>query len=193
MPRRPPKDNGPKGPFAPYFADVLPNGYREALRRACVVCLDECYEAIRSAPTRSGFAETAISNHLPSRYASYYDGLFAREWTTTVAVVGWKLAQSGKPKLACVAEELALNALIREAITQLEMHDEASDEAVWGDFRDVAFEDEDFLYLFDPAFDGIENDPEAIEHLTLVGLPFPEWFKPFSPEQSGVPHPFCID
>jgi hypothetical protein len=192
-PRRPPKDRGPAEPFAPYFAGVLPETHREALRDASITYLEACYDALREAPVGSSFADTAIADHLPSRYDSYYDGLFAKQWTTTVAVVGWRLAQLTRPKLSCVAEELALHALIREAITRLEMHDRDSDDAAWGAFRDLAFEDEDFLYLFDPAFDGIENDPEAIEHLSLVGLPFSEWFKPFSARESGVPHPLCLD
>jgi hypothetical protein len=191
--RRPPKDCGPQQPFAPYFADVLPETHREALRRASVVYLEECYDTLRSTPTGSDFRETAITEHLPPRYDSYYDGLFAKEWTTTVAVVGWKLAQRGKPQITCVAEELALFALMREAITQLDLHDQSSDASAWGDFRDLAFEDEDFLYLFDPSFDGIEDDPEAIEHLTLVNLSFPQWFKPFAAEDGGTPHPFCLD
>ncbi|HJS93738.1 MAG TPA: hypothetical protein VJ741_05705 [Solirubrobacteraceae bacterium] len=189
---RPPKDCGPQEPFAPYFANILPDTHREALRRASVIYLEECYDAIRSTPLDADFRETAIAEHLPTRFEPYYDGLFAKEWTTTVAIVGWKLAQEGRPKLACLAEELALNALIREAITQLEIHDQDSDDGAWGDFRDLAFEDEDFLYLFDPAFDGIEDDPEATEHLTLVGLPFAQWFKPFSAQQAGLPHPFCL-
>jgi hypothetical protein len=190
---RPVKDCGPKQPFAPYFADVLPESHREALRSASITYLEECYDALHSTPGHASFVETAIAEHLPPRYERYYDGLFAKEWTTAVAVVGWKLAQRERPALSCVAEELALNALIREAVTQLEMHDQESDRAAWDDFRDLAFEDEDFGYLFDPAFDGIENDPEAVRELTLVGLPFPEWFKPFSPDESGIPHPFCLD
>ena len=121
---RPPKDCGPEQPFAPYFADVLPESHREALRWACVTYLEECYDALRSTPAGSDFRETAIADHLPQRYDSCYDGLFAKEWTTTIAVVGWKLAQPGKPQLACVAEELALYALMREAIAQLDMHDQ---------------------------------------------------------------------
>jgi len=70
-----------------------------------------------------GLRRRQSAKHLPPRYSYYYDASFAREWTTTVAVVGWKLAQPDKPRLACVAEELALNALIREAVTHLEMRD----------------------------------------------------------------------
>ena len=106
---RPPKDSGLQQAFAPYFADLLPNSHREALRAASVLYLEECYDALRSVSPESGFAKTAIAEHLPQRYESYYNGLFAKEWTTTVAVAGWKLAQRGQPTLACLAEELALN------------------------------------------------------------------------------------
>jgi len=190
---RPPKDCGPAQPFATHFKDVLTESHREALRAASVIYLEECYDALRSTPPEASFEDTAITAYLPLRYAHYYDGLFAKEWTTTVAIVGWKLAQRGRPRLACVAEELALNAIVREANAYLEIHDQESDTAAWDDFRDLAFEDEDYRYLFDPAFDGIESDAEAAERLTLVGLPFPEWFKPFSPTESGMPHPLCLE
>lgn len=175
------------------FHEVLPKEYREALRSAAIVYLDECYAAVQRCAAGERFAEMDVAAHLPPRYAHYYDGLFAKEWTTTVAVVGWKLSQRERPMFSCLAEELALNALIREAEVQLELHGGRSDHARWGDFRDWALEDQDFLYLFDPAFDGIEDDAVAKERFTFVGLPFAEWFMPFNAPRNGAPHPYCVD
>jgi hypothetical protein len=191
--RRPPaKEVGKLPPFAAAYADVLPASHREALRDAAVTYVDECFSAIAEGQPGQSYAETPIGSYLPSRYEHYYDGRFARDWTTTVAVVGWKLAQPGEVALACVAEELALFALIRQAQVLLDLRERETDEQAWSDFRDLVFEDEDFLFLFNPEFDGIEETEWAREH-AVVGLKFSEWFRPFEPASHGAPHPFNLD
>jgi hypothetical protein len=191
--RRPPaKEVGKPPPYAAAYADVLPGSHREALREAAVTYLDECFAAIADGAPGESYADTPIGSYLPSRYEQYYDGRFARDWTTTVAVVGWKLAQPSEVTLACVAEELALFALIRQARMLLDLGERESDEQAWSDFRDLVFEDEDFLFLFNPELDGIEETEWAREH-AVVGLKFSEWFRPFDPASHGVPHPFNLD
>ncbi len=107
-------------------------------------------------------------------------------------MVGWKLAQPGEVMLSCVAEELALWALIKQAEVQFEIADEESDPDAWSDFREFVFEDEDFLWLYSPELDGIEESEWGREH-AVVNLRFSEWFKPFRVEASGAPHPFNLD
>jgi len=191
--RRPPaKEVGKPPPFAAAFADVLPASHREALRDAAITYLDECFSAIADGEPGQSYADTPIGSYLPSRYEQYYDGRFARDWTTTVAVVGWKLAQPGEVTLACVAEELALFALIRQARMLLDLRERGSDEQAWSDFHDLVFEDEDFLFLFNPELDGIEETEWARQH-AVVGLKFNEWFQPFDPASHGAPHPYNLD
>jgi hypothetical protein len=191
--RRPPaKEVGKLPPFAAAYADVLPASHREALRDAAITYLDECFSAIAEGEPGQSYADTPIGSYLPSRYEQYYDGRFARDWTTTAAVVGWKLAQPGEVTLACVAEELALFALIRQARMLLDLRERESDEQAWSDFRDLVFEDEDFLFLFNPEFDGIEETEWARQH-AVVGIKFNEWFRPFDPASHGAPHPFNLD
>ena len=91
-----------------------------------------------------------------------------------------------------MAEELALFALTRHAQVLLDLRDQESDQQAWSDFRDLAFEDEDFLWLFNAEFDGIEETEWARQH-AVVGLKFNEWFKPFDVPSHGAPHPFCLD
>jgi hypothetical protein len=85
-----------------------------------------------------------------------------------------------------------LFALIRQARMLLDLREEESDEQAWSDFRDLVFEDEDFLFLFNPEFDGIEETDWARQH-AVVGLKFSEWFQPFDPAGHGAPHPFSLD
>jgi hypothetical protein len=186
------KEVGEPPPYAAAYADVLPQSHRQALRDAAITYLDECFSAIAEGEPGQSYADTPIGSYLPQRYEHYYDGRFARDWATTVAVVGWKLAQPGRLALACVAEELALFALIRKAQVLLDLREIENDEQAWSDFRDLAFEDEDFLFLFNPEFDGIEETDWAREH-AVVGLKFNEWFRPFDPASHGAPHPFSLD
>jgi hypothetical protein len=107
-------------------------------------------------------------------------------------VVGLKLAQPDNITLACVAEELALYALVRQAQVLLDLREAENDEQAWNDFRDLAFEDEGFLFLFDPELDGIEETEWARQH-AVACLKFNEWFRPFDPSSHGAPHPFSLD
>lgn len=191
--RTPPaKQVGKLPPFATAYSDVLPASHQEALRDASITYLDECFSAIADGEPGESYAATSIGSYLPSRYEQYYDGRFARDWTTTVTVVGWKLSQPGEVTLACVAEELALFALIRHAQVLLELRDDESDRQAWSDFRDLVFEDEDFLFLLNAEFDGIEETEWARQH-AVVGLKFSEWFRPFDTASHGSPHPFSLD
>jgi hypothetical protein len=191
--RTPPtKQVGKLPPFATAYADALPASHQEALRDAAITYLDECFSAIADGEPGQSYADTPIGSYLPQRYEQYYDGRFARDWATTVAVVGWKLAQPGDVALACVAEELALFALIRQAQVLLDLREEENDDQAWSDFRDLAFADEDFLFLFNPELDGIEETGWARQH-AVVGLKFNEWFRPFDAPSHGAPHPFSLD
>ncbi len=133
-----------------------------------------------------------IGWYLPRRYEHYYDGRFARDWVATVTVVGWKFGQPGEVSLSCVAEELALWTLMKQAEVQLDIANEESDPNPWSDFREFAFEDEDFLWLYSPELDGIEESDWARER-AVANLKFSEWFRPFSVEAAGAPHPFNLD
>ena len=71
---------------------MLPESLREALRDSAITYLDECFSSVAEGEPGQSYADTPIGSYLPQRYEQYYDGRFAREWATTVAVVGWKLA-----------------------------------------------------------------------------------------------------
>lgn len=186
-----PKDVGPHAPYAEAYADVLTASQREALRIAATTYLDACFMSLEETPYDRSLVDTHLGAYLPERYAHFYDHGFGRAWTTCVAVVGAKLAQRGPVALACVAEELALNAIVHEARATLDLHGAPDDDADWDAFYDFAFEDEDWKYLFDDRLDGIEDDPQAIAELMLVNLSFARWFRPFG-GSNPRPHPFIL-
>jgi hypothetical protein len=130
--------------------------------------------------------------HLPSRYLHGYTLLFYKQFAVCIITVAWKLAQPKHIPLSSVAEELAAWAIINQAkaLTEEDEDGEAI-EKVLEKFIDVYFEDLDFEFLFDNAYDGIDES-EAVQELGMSSLAFNDWFKPFSDEPSRIAHPYVI-
>lgn len=133
-----------------YDRQELPERGWRALREAVVVMTDHLQMDLESMAQGGGFADTFAARHLPDKYLPSYDLGFLRRFLVCVVVAGWKLFDPAhEHRLACTAEELALNAIFRCAEGLLE---EAGEDPVpFEDVEDVAFEDTDFATLFDPA------------------------------------------
>ena len=177
--------------YARAYREVLTDAQRSALENASVVYVDECFQALEDARHGELLTDTAIDWYLPERYAHHYHQGFGRRWTVTVVTVGWKLGQPRRVRLSCVAEELALNALVQHARAHLDLPGTPDSARDWDDFYEWAFQDEDWRYLFDRSMDGIEDDPEAQRAFDLVNLEFPKWFEPFGASYPR-PHPFAV-
>lgn len=65
----------------------------------------------------------------------------------------------------------------------------ASDQDDLETFIDAYFEDLDFEFLYDNAYDGID-ETEVAEKLGISSLAFDDWFQPFSDEPERIPHPY---
>lgn len=165
----------------------LPKRIQRALGDAAVIVLDEFLEDLASLGRGEPFAQTAMADALPRKYLPRYNILFAKEFVVCVSTVVWKLQSPDPQDLACVAEELALNAIIQQAGVNLELQGREAD---LDDVYEEAFQDTDFEFLFDPKFDGIEES-EMADWLRMANLRFEDWFKPFA----NVPfvHPFVAD
>ena len=98
------------------------------------------------APEGTGWAaladELVLATYLPERDAARYSPVFIKQFALCLFTVAWKLAQPEWIRPACVAEELTLRALIREAEVVLEQ--EGRRPFDFGDFEDEAFDDLDF-------------------------------------------------
>jgi hypothetical protein len=165
----------------------LPKRIQKALGDAAVIVLDQYLEDLVNLGRGDSFDQTAMSDALPRKYLPRYDLLFAKAFVVCVSTVSWKLQSPDEQELACVAEELALNAIVGQAQTLLETRGRAVD---LGDVYEEAFQDVDFAFLFDARFDGIEES-ELADHLRMANLRFDDWFKPFA----NVPyvHPYVAD
>jgi hypothetical protein len=156
----------------------------QALRSATVVLLDRFFADVGYLEPGGDFADTDMVAYLPARFLPKYNHLFAKEFLVALSAVASKLVQPGNWPLACVAEELALNALIEEAESHLEARGEEAD---LGDFRELATKDKDYMWLFDMAWDGIE-DSDLGRQEGVMNLAFDQWFEPF---YEGIPvHPY---
>lgn len=171
--------------------EILPENHRRALMGAIDTLTDQFFEDIQDLASvtassieelaravTSRFENTYMAGFLPDRYIHQYTELFSKKFRVCVLAVAWKLRNPGQRLLACVAEELALYALIQQAEVLLDLDGEGAD---FKFFEGVAFEDMDFELLFDPQWDGIEDyGNEHAPHMRFVNLRFDEWFLPFS-------------
>ena len=100
------------------------------------------------------------------------------------------IARGEVPWPTCTGDEMALNLgldevdglvateLYRGFAASLPAHDDDGDTAV---LTEVLLEDTDVLVLFDPALEGVEEDPETAATLGLVNMRTTQWFLPFHP------------
>jgi hypothetical protein len=161
--------------IVPETSEVLTPAMWEALCGAGDILID-CYcQDLAQLIGDGAFSDTFMAADIPDRYLRRCDYLFAKKFLACLTTVVWKLQAPEQYEIACVAEELALYALIEQARGQL---DERGVDADFGEFCDDAYQDLDFLWLFDPKYDGIEESPEGA-FLGIGNLRFEEWFEPF--------------
>jgi hypothetical protein len=159
--------------------EALSPSHLHAVLSAIDMLMDEGYEDIAALLDGEEFAQVGMADYLPPRYLNRYTSLFAKEFLTCLIVVAWKLRAPGYTPMACVAEELALAAIIERAKALLEADGEAAD---FTDFEDNVFEDMDFEQLWDLSLDGL-SDSDLGRKLGMASLNFKDWFKPFRPER----------
>jgi hypothetical protein len=164
------------------IARSLGSAQQDALAMAIDILKDELSDDLVNLRAGVHPSETRTARRLPPCYRGHYDTEFVRRFAACFSAVAGKLYSPDRESLACVAEELGLYVLLEEAEALLEKD---GTEAAFSDF-DMAFEDMDFEWLYDPAFDGIE-DSEAVRELRMVNLALSDWFKPFRPDDPVHP------
>jgi len=113
-------------------------------------------------------------------------GLFAQKFLVAVVDVTGRLTKGWEP-LACVAQELGLRVLLNQVEVVAESADVALDDGWRGHLEEMLFEDLDHEMLYDPAYDGIEDDP-ASQPPGMAPMRFEDWFKPFNEERTMPPY-----
>lgn len=161
----------------------LPKSHVDALYGACAVLIDHFMDDVSDLlAEKSAFEDTFMADFLPTQYRFHYNTLFAKKFLICVIAVASKLAAPTRTDLACVAEELALYAIVQMAETLLKMDGVKAD---FSTFEDLAFKDMDFLFFLGGEMDGFEDTPSGKE-LGIVNLHFNQWFTPFYGAQCPV-------
>jgi hypothetical protein len=130
--------------------------------------------------------DTWVLCQLPARFAVGYTPLFAQRFLVAVVDVTGRLTKGWEP-LACVAQELGLRVLLNQVEVVAETADVALEDGWRGHLEDMLFEDLDHEMLYDPAYDGIEDDP-ASQPPGMAPMRFEDWFKPFNEERTMPPY-----
>jgi hypothetical protein len=174
------------------YTDILTPPALQALQGGCDTLIDGVFDDLENVKDPQDFADTWVAIYLPERYLYKYTPLFLRQFAVCIITVAWKLAQPEHMPLSSLAEELAANAIIESAKAYAEVIEEIGDvDEIFEDFIGMYFEDTDFLFLFDDAYDGID-ETEVGEVMGISSLAFDDWFKPFSDEPSRIGHPYVV-
>ncbi len=144
--------------------------------------LDDIADLDRGRP----FDETRLAKYLPRQFLAHYHPAFAKRFLVAFLTVTWKLKDpSGVHVCANQAEELALYALIQatQDALPLEIDDLSA-------FQEAVYEDSDFLFLFDPAMDGIAQALAPVDP-SITAYDVKDWFEPFNDRDRPV-HPYQL-
>jgi hypothetical protein len=116
-PAQPPRPNDSRT-----FLDTLPHRHREALISGMEWLLEDLWTAIMRVEMALPMARGGILADLPQRWRRNYDDAFVQKFTVCAIVVGIKLRVSRVDDgyfTSCVAEELALELVLRRAEASL--------------------------------------------------------------------------
>jgi hypothetical protein len=168
-------------------------GLAGCLIQAAVVLVDQLFADVRELETADEavgrstleITDTLVLSYLPSRYSDQYDVGFARDFLVAFVDLTRRLTCGWEPP-ACVAQELGLRILLNHVELIAESAGVDLDDDWRGHLEGLLFEDLDHEFLYDPAFDGIENDPHR-QPPGMAPLGFEDWFRPFNDERSLPP------
>ncbi|MFJ2060479.1 hypothetical protein ACIOMM_31720 [Streptomyces sp. NPDC087908] len=184
-----------------------------ALVYASEVLIDELYDDVRTlADEETTVAECRAElwhlSRLPSRFGLAYDELFARRLLVTAIALTTRFTDGSFRRLGCLAEELALNLLLQQARSTLDLYGLLGEEvaASLDRFAHEVSEDMDLAWLYDDEGDGAEpreaGTPEdgagpedgTAGHPAAPGVTawtIGTWFTPFDAER--YVHPYAVD
>lgn len=159
---------------------------RAALDEQIVELANAFCDDVRALQEGEPFADTTLASFLPRQFLPVYTLALAKRFLVAFLTITWKLKDIGwAHHCANQAEELALFALIQATGGAL-----PAGEDDLGAFEEVVFEDNDFLYLFDPALDGIAEALAPVDPSITAYHP-KDWFEPFNDSDRPV-HPYQL-
>ena len=169
------------------LSGVRQRGRRALLHGTSTVVETATLAAAEALRGRLPDSASLIWEWLPSEFSNRYTADFFMAFAASAVIVGWKLTDPDTIyPLASVTEELALHAIFR--VARLEVGRGAgSPHRALEDLLDDLVEDEDFLFLFDPAMLDIQDQPALQAAVPTANLRFTDWCKPFNPARHVAP------
>jgi len=179
-------------PIGQAYSESLTPREQQALADGCTLLIDGIFDDLALVQEPGDVAQTTLVEHLPTRYLPRYTPLFCRKFAICIITVAWKLAQPDQLPLSSVAEELAAWTIINEAKSLIaEREGETAAEQAFDTFVEEYFEDTDVLFLFDDAYDGIDEGVVG-QLVGMSSLAFDAWFRPFSNDPARTAHPYVL-
>ncbi|MEU7256567.1 hypothetical protein AB0B21_12265 [Streptomyces rimosus] len=159
--------------------------------------VDELFQDVQTlTQTRSNVTECErplwLMEELPERYALEYDAHFALRFLVTAIAMTTRFTNGSFQQLGCLAEELALRLLLREASVSLEtfgLMDEGVAVALEA-FAENVYEDLDHEWLYDDSVGEIGEDA-AGEAFGVTPMAIGSWFTPFNGGRYA--HPYAME
>jgi hypothetical protein len=130
--------------------------------------------------------DTWVLSQLPARFAARYTPLFAQQLLVAAVDLTGRLTKGWEPP-ASVAQELGLRIMLNLTEFVADTAEVALDDGWRAYLEQLLFEDLDHELLYNPAFDGIEDDPQS-QPPGMAPMRFADWFEPFSDERTMPPY-----
>lgn len=179
--------------FARDIEEELTADELSTLEAAFDIVSDQLFDELTDLATMSFEPGRTLSRpfsdlYLPVRYRDQYDLRLLRRLLVCLICVAERVDEPLQP-LRCRGEELALRAVIDMAISDWDTAGQTADHS-FDVLFDLCYTDLDHEYMFNAAFDGIDDpDTEEGSQLGIRGLRPSTWFEPLVP---GVPvHPLA--
>ncbi|MFI6833639.1 hypothetical protein ACIBG5_41450 [Kribbella sp. NPDC050241] len=190
-----PEDRGDWGDTPPSEAELLDERrLLGAVMLASTLIIDECIEDIGTIgpaeADRDGYldpescADTFVWSWFPPRFRASYDQQFFTNVLVSAVKVSHDLANPKSERPACIAEEIIVNAICKNAYTLMDDAGLDYDESL----EDLILDDADFELLFSEDMDGVEDDPAMQRSFGMWLPPVEGWFTPFNTDR--VVHPY---
>ena len=160
--------------FKPIDHINISTGLKRRLKTAFELVEDELKQSLRL--IREGKAEESwFYEEFPPRYRRFATEQMCQKFLDILSSLRSKALGQTSSALNCRAEELLLSWVIEGVNVWSDMQGRGYPDREAEEFREEIYDDWDYMYLYDDAFDGIE----LIEKLRIGPMSPNTWFDPF--------------
>ena len=153
----------------------LPKNITNLLRSGAELLWDDIMESLIHLYNGGKPEDTNFFDDLPPIGRPILNVRLRTNFLRALDMLTFKMFGTIPMAFGCTAEELLFHWIIRNAKVCADDDGNDSMEKELDDYWEAALEDSDYLYLFDPKYDGIDT----IKELHIQSLNPKDWFSPF--------------